>query len=79
MRRGPKGATIERETTTVAKTTWQFTREDLVKRLGLPDDAKIYMRVPGGADYSNMDLFVGEVPLVAEATEVRRPKKEGNS
>ena len=74
MRRGPKGAAIETQLEVTATRTWRFTREELVKRLGLPDDARLFMRVPGGADWSNTDLVVGDDgPLTAVAVETRKP------
>lgn len=70
MKRGPKGASIETQLEVTATRTWRFTREELVKRLGLPEDARLYMAVPG-----SMDLDVGrDGPLVAVAVETRAPK-----
>lgn len=76
MRRGPKGAAIETQLEVTATRTWKFTREELVKRLGLPEDASVFMRVPGGGDWSNTDLTVGDGAdcLMARATETRSPK-----
>ena len=75
MRRGPKGATVERKQDITETTTWSFGKEFILARLGLPPDTKLFVRVPGGADWSNMDLVIGDdVPLTAVATEVRKPK-----
>jgi hypothetical protein len=75
MKRGPKGAEIETQLEVTATRTWKFTREELVKRLGLPADAKLYMHIPG-TDSMYVDVSPGD-PLIAAATETRRPKAKG--
>lgn len=46
--------------TTTTKTTAKITRKDLIEAFDLPPDARITMHVPGGGDWSNTDLTVGE-------------------
>ena len=50
----------ETVTTTVVtrKVTMIFDRETLLQRLKLPDDAEIFMQVPGGGDWSHTQLDV---------------------
>lgn len=56
--------------TTTTETRYEFTHTDILnglKSLGLlPRDAQIqscFVRVPGGGDYSNMDLDIEENPI----------------
>jgi len=48
---------IRTDTTTV---TLEFNREDLLKALQLPPEAIISVQIPGGGDWSNTELFIGE-------------------
>lgn len=52
-----KTLTKKRIETTVS-TTWAVA--DLIKALGLPPDTRLFVRVPGGGDYSNTDLDLGD-------------------
>lgn len=55
-----------RTVTRVVRTRIEFTVQELRKRLRLPDDAEVFMQVPGGGDWSNTDLVVeGGRPLIA--------------
>jgi hypothetical protein len=38
----------------------ELTREELCERLGVPRHAAIWVRVPGGADWSNMNLDIDD-------------------
>jgi hypothetical protein len=52
---------MKTKTSQETKTTVELTGADLIRFLDLPDNAydiRIYMKIPGGGDYSNMDLDV---------------------
>lgn len=49
----------------VEETTIKIDRDDLIEYLTekgyrVPDDAKVFVPVPGGGDWSNMDLDIGK-------------------
>jgi hypothetical protein len=50
---------------------WTFTGAELRKRLCLPDDARLTVRVPIGGDWSGTDLDLEDIPLMAMAPEKR--------
>lgn len=55
-------------TETSVKTT--FSRADLLKALGLPENARVFVQVPGGGDWSNCELEIDtDVPLQADYKE----------
>ncbi len=41
-------------------TSSEINRDDPIKLLKLPEDAEIFVNVPGGGDWSNMRLDIGE-------------------
>lgn len=49
--------------TTLAKYSGIITVGEIKKKFGIPDDAEVYVRVPGGADWSNMKLDLLEAPI----------------
>lgn len=50
--------------------SYTITDSDIRRAFQLPADAKIFVRVPGGGDWSNTDLEISEEqPLQARATE----------
>lgn len=46
----------ETKTTTTSKHSLELSGADIKRHLGLPSNARIEVRVPGGGDWSNMDL-----------------------
>ncbi len=65
-----KSTTVK--TTTTRKTVVTYSADDLRLALVLPKDARIYVDVPGGGDWSNTELAIengGRCPLVVEYTE----------
>lgn len=40
-----------------------ITLDDLRKKFNIPADAEVYVRVPGGADWSNTDLDLKDAPV----------------
>jgi len=51
--------------------SYTITDEDIRRAFHLPADAKIFVRVPGGGDWSNTDLEISDAqPLQAVATEI---------
>lgn len=42
----------------VSRYSAEITIADIRKRFRLPEDAEVYIRVPGGGDWSNMDLEI---------------------
>ncbi len=63
-------------TTTETKTTYTFTRGEILLALAgvglLPLETNItqcFVRVPGGGDYSNMNLDLRDHPLVIETSQ----------
>ncbi len=85
MRRGPSGVEVETELELSAKRKWGFSREYLIKRLGLPDDAVLtIVGEPIGLDDNEVGVKVelsGDARLKATASEVRKPgpKIAGNA
>lgn len=76
-RRGPRGATVERQIE--IKSTWTFRLSELRKRLSLPDDAVLHVTVPGGGDMAGEDLAVDDdTPLIATAVEKRMERGDDN-
>ena len=58
-------------TKTETTTHHEFNYEEVRKALGLPENAKIWVQVPGGGDWSNAKLDIGrDVMLEAESVEV---------
>jgi len=55
---------VRTETKTVTTVTESFTHADLCNLLGLPEGAKIWVCVPGGGDWSNMDLIIDDDSLL---------------
>lgn len=49
-------------TSTLTKTTrrWRLKGADLTRALGIRHDAEIYVMVPGGGDWSNCRLDIGD-------------------
>ena len=62
---GPKvQKTVTKKITTEAR--YEFNEAELRKRLRLPGGARIFVRVPGGGDWSNTDLEIEDGrPLLA--------------
>lgn len=61
------------EVSRTVRTTKNYviTDDDIRKALKLPADCKIFVRVPGGGDWSNTDLEISaETPLQATSIEV---------
>lgn len=74
MRRGPKGASIETQLEVTATRTWKFPLSVLIARLGLPDDARLQFATMKDDDAGARVVSVTEeFPLVAVATETRKP------
>ncbi len=73
MRKGPRGATVQRQIEITQTSTWKFTATELRERLSLPPDATLAVYIPGGADWSNADLVLddGDQLLIARVTETR--------
>jgi len=42
----------------------KITREDLIREFGLPQNTEIFFAVPGGGDYSNMNLDITEEDVI---------------
>lgn len=49
----------ESKTTITTQKRRVYTAEDLRKHLKLPRGAKLFVHVPGGGDWSSMDLEIG--------------------
>ncbi len=91
MRRGPKGAAIETQREETVKKTWNFDKEFILDRLGLPPDAQLYVAFSEGEVDANgdgqgrMKVTITDssahLRLTAVATEVRKPgqKIAGNA
>lgn len=72
----PETSRSTHSTTTV---TYRFTRDEVLEALcaagllpfnGERLDAQVYVRVPGGGDYSNINLDIdADCPLVVKVTE----------
>lgn len=55
-----------KRTVTTTEHRLEFTADDLRRALDLPSKASLHVRVPGGGDWSSMNLGVDEAtPLVA--------------
>ena len=67
--KGPRGGKVERTVRTTTTTRWEFTADELKKRLRLPPDCRLFVQVPGGGDWSNTDLDIDLRPLVAVAVD----------
>jgi hypothetical protein len=63
IKRGPRGASVERQVETKETLTWRFTPEQLRKRLNLPGDAALSVLGIG----TTWDV-TDDYPLVATAT-----------
>ena len=63
--------TVTEKTTTTEKV---FSADDVRKALGLPEGASLFVRVPGGGDWSNTELDLDTHPL--EATIVTTSREE---
>jgi hypothetical protein len=46
--------------TVIVKTCVSFSAVQLRKLLKLPEDARVFVRVPGGGDWSNQDLEIDD-------------------
>lgn len=57
--------TVRTITTTVRST---YSRKDLIEMLGLPSDAVLTVRVPGGWDWSNTDLEIDADTVLSART-----------
>lgn len=57
-------------TNTVSTTSHEIaiSRSDIIKAFGLPDNAKVFIGVPGGGDWSNIDLDVDDAENQVFAT-----------
>lgn len=55
---GKTTTTRHRRTETTVSTTWAVA--DVLKALGLPPDTRLFVKVPGGGDWSNSMLDIGE-------------------
>ena len=78
MRRGPKGAAIETQLEVTATRTWRFGPDVIRKRLGLPEDARLFVVIPGWESSAGKvelaEATIGDdTPLTAVATETRKP------
>lgn len=51
-----KKVDVEEQTTTIS--TVELTASDIRKLVGAPDNAEVFIEVPGGGDWSNSDLHV---------------------
>lgn len=60
---------VLRSVTTRTTQNYVITAEEIRKALDLPKDAKIFVQVPGGGDWSNTDLEIdSDTPLRATVT-----------
>lgn len=66
MRKGPRGATVERQVEITETLTWTFTAAELRKRLSLPDGAALF------TDGIPTDVLTATVI----ATRTRKPKED---
>lgn len=79
--------TIRRETKTIKQ--FQFTAAELLAALGIskPDDVQsatksrrtiidVFVRVPGGGDWSNTNLDIESHPLIVEIEEITSDQEE---
>jgi len=62
--------------TTTVREEHIVTRTDILcamraKGINVPDDADVIVRVPGGGDWSNMDLHVHEAPVIVRFSETK--------
>ena len=63
-------------TTTITSVTKKtITRKQLIEAFNLPENAEIYFSVPGGGDYSNMDLDLDERTGITVRYEETKPLK----
>ncbi len=61
------------------KTRYEFTRDEVINALiaagklplYTPGDAEVYMRVPGGGDWSHCNLDLDSYPLIVVTEEIK--------
>ncbi len=64
---------MEKTVTLVEEVAGKIFASEIKRVFKLPADARLYITVPGGGDYSNMDLEIDEI--LVTYTKTRRPKK----
>lgn len=67
------------KTTTVTSTTTTITygAKELRNLLGIPERAEVFVDVPGGGDWSNMQLDIcADTPLVFRWTDTKEEESE---
>ena len=67
---------VSKQTHLAEVTTTEYTREDLQTLLGLPADAEIFVHVPGGGDWSNMDLDIDEHSFLSVRVRTEKHSEE---
>lgn len=66
-----------RTITTRTETRYALTPDSIRKAFDLPEDAELFVRVPGGADWSSCDLTLGvETELEVRYTRTTRTQEE---
>lgn len=71
-RKGPRGATVERQVEVKETLTWRFTADELRARLSLPGDAVLQVVDEiGDGIATNVEL----TGLIARSVQVRTPKR----